>query len=128
MKRMIKASSIFEPDYNKPVQFENDNLDDWLPPLFTEDLVDDIINRIRVKCIELYSRRFPNLFVEFDDEYWGSSGESGGKMHVFVALYSNGVEKASDEFKFHSHDSYWDESDFEQDINTSVSNFVENLV
>lgn len=81
MKKMIRAASIFDLDYNKQVELYDDK-DEWIPPLFTEALVDDIINRIRVKCIELYSRRFPNLFVEFDDEYWGSSGESGGKMHV----------------------------------------------
>lgn len=127
MKITIKSSSIFEPDYNQPINVPTDD-DEWIPPMFTERLIDDIINRIRVKCQELYSRRFPNLYVEFDDEYWGSSSGAGGKMHVSVALYSNGVEKAFDEFEFHSQDSYWEESDFQQDINIAVSDFCENLV
>ena len=127
MKRIIRADSLYEPNYNIPVVVPQAE-DDWIPPMFNEKLVDDIINRIRIKCQELYSRRFPNLYVEFDDEYWGSSSGAGGKMHVNVALYSNGVEKAFDEFEFHSQNSYWEESDFQQDINIAVSDFCENLV
>lgn len=125
--KIVRATSAFMPNYNSQVAI-NPYDDDWIPPLIDEAFVDDILNRIRVKCEELYSRRFPNLFVEFDDEYWGSKSGSGGSMHVTVSLYSNGVEKSFDEFEFHSQDSYWDSSDYEQDINRAVYEFCVNLV
>jgi len=126
MKRVIYSGSAFDPEYNNPTNFVDDEY--WIPPMIDEAFVDDILNRIQVKCRELYQRRFPELSVEFDDEYWGSKSGSGGSMHVMVYLLNNHKEKASGEFKFHTQDFYWDESDYQQDINTSVHSFCENLV
>lgn len=128
MKRVIRANSIFEPDYNKNIDFTVSDDDDWYPPLMTEDIVDDILNRIRVKIDEKYGRRFKDLYVEVDDEYWGSKSGVGGSMHSYITVYSGDKKKLEGEFEFATQDSYWDSSDYEQDINVTVNNFVENLV
>lgn len=125
MKKYIR-SGAFDPDYNEPATILDDE-EEFIPPKFDEAFVDNIINRIRTRIKEKYTRRFPNMFVEFDDEWWGSKAENGGRMHVAVIIYSNGEEKAYDTFEFYAQDSYWDKLDYEQDIDMTVNNFVDNI-
>lgn len=110
MKRVIKAADDF---------FDNE---------FTFDISDDFIeNTIKPKLREAitakYGKRFKSIGIDFDDDRFDEA-----RVYIQVDVYNKDVHKGGAEFRFVRYKSYFDESDFYQHLNTTISRFVSDLI
>ena len=110
MKRVIKAA------------------DDFFDAEFTFDLSDDfieqsVIPKLREAITDKYGRRFKNIGIDFDDVRFNEA-----RVDIQVDVYNKDVHKGGAEFRFIRYTSYFDESDFYQHLNTTISQFVSNLI
>lgn len=108
MKKVIRASV---------------NEDEFVPSTFDDEFVEDIINKIKIQIKQKFGRRFKKMEIDVDDIAF-----EGTRMQAEFIVYNNGSAKADEKFRFSAYSGYWDEDDFNQHINTSISSFVENLV
>lgn len=101
----------------------SDNFDGYRPEPFTLEYVNYILDKLNNEIFNKYLRRYKKLEIDFDDINY-----SENSMKANVILYRNTRLIASDEFEFIPYSDYWDKSDYNQHLDTTVSKFVEKLV
>ena len=101
----------------------SDNFDGYRPEPFTLEYVNYVLEKMKTEIIEKYSRRYKKLEIDFDDINYNENS-----MKANIILYNNTRLIASDEFEFIPYSDYWDKSDYNQHLDTTVSKFVEKLV
>ena len=110
-----------QPPRGKYVAYEEE--DEYIPESFNENSIDDILNKLKHDILDKYSKRFRQIHVDLDDVRWRDH-----RLECEVYIYNGDVLKSQKTFEFYHHDWYWDESDYEQQINREIYEFVENLV
>lgn len=107
MKRIIHAA-------NDSMQF--------VPGSFSQDSVNDILDDLCETLKGAYSRRFKNIGIDLDDYKYTDT-----KLEVDVSVYNNDILKLHGTFTFEPYSDYWDISDYEQHLNTTINKFVTSL-
>lgn len=111
----------------KRVINSNNNIEDFDEMSFVFDITDEfiesyIVPKVKEKLIEKFGKRFKKISVDTDNIRFNKS-----KVMIDVDIYNNGQHKTGGEFSFTRYTSYFDESDFYQHLNTSISEFVSYL-
>ena len=94
---------------------------DYIPHDIADD-IDDIIDSLKEEIENKFGRRYKNLQVDIEGKRLDD--------HTFeadVLIYNNGKVIREAHFSFAAYDSYFDETDYIQHINTRIHNFVSNL-
>ena len=98
------------------------DLDEVRPAPFDMDMVKNIIDDVHTAILDKYGRRFRKIDVEIDDVLYDDYTVS---FHVDV--FNGDVLKMSKEFEFTPYSDYWDVSDYNQHLSTTITRFVDNL-
>lgn len=110
MKRYIRANNYM-------------NDEDFIPNNFTEDSANDVFDDLYQAIKDKFARRFKKLEINFQNEYY-----NGNKLGVDVTISNNGVEKGHSRFNFEQYSDYFDQSDYQQHIDTTIQKFLRTLV
>ena len=107
MKRYIKAY---------------DSEEGYQPDAFNNDSVESILDDLEVALRNKFSRRYKDLQIDFDDISY-EAFKISGKVDIY-----NGMKlKHSKVFEFSPYSDYWDISDYQQHLQTSIQKFVNDL-
>lgn len=112
MKRVINSSN---------------NIEDFDDMSFVFDITDEfiesyIVPKVKSKITERFGKRFKTISIDSDNVRFNKS-----KVLIEFDVYNNNQHKTGGEFSFTRYNSYFDESDFYQHLNTSISEFVSYL-
>lgn len=102
--------------------YTSDDIDQFVFGPFSKDSVNDILDDLYDAVQDAYSRRFKNLTISIDDYLYTDT-----KLQAKVSVYNNNVLKMRGTFTFEPYSDYWDVSDYEQHLNTTIQKFVNSL-
>lgn len=121
-----RKGGAFEPEYNNrdiPTNILEVDEDEFVPEAFDDAFVNTVVKQLKRLIYDRYKRRFKNISIDADDIAW-----RGTSMQVLITLWNGDKHIVDSYFKFHAHDDYWEESDFEEHLNRSMIDFVDTLV
>lgn len=99
-------------DYDESLVFE--------PEGFHQSSVESIADRLEDKLLSKFNRKYSNIDIDVIN-YTDHS------VMFHVDVYNNASSKRSGTFEFEAYPEYWDISDYQQHIDTTIHKFVENL-
>lgn len=99
-----------------------DDDEEYTPPAFDEDLVEEIIESVKDKITSKYGRRWHDIQIDIDNDQY-----SDNRVYFKVYVYDGDKLKLHGYFDFTQYDSYFDEKDYIQHRDVSISDFVNEI-
>lgn len=109
MKRYIRS------EYNPREEVE----EQFQPDVFNKGTVDDILNKLFYEMKNKFGKRYPRAEyrfenIHFDDFY----------LSAQVKILNNGKALIDKKFEFQPYSDYWDKTDYDQHIATTIQKFI----